>query len=359
MRELKRWNRSYYKLRSRLAIIRIDLKAKWPLGINKRLKMWKIGLLSDKYTAYDLKRNDYRLYTTDFQEIIARFINYPYSEVLNNKLIFERFYREHVKVPRSYAIIDNGLIYEYRLTNKGFTEPKTIIGPELEKLAEQYGKLVMKPIKGAMGAGVMIVSSAGAGRLAINNKVYDTSALEESLRSLKQYFISEYIEQASYSRNIFPGAMNSMRILTMIDPEENRPFIAAAVKRFGTHKSAPIDNNAIGGIAAAIDMDTGELSKAAQFTGKEVIWHSKHPDSGVAIEGVVIPNWAAIKEKIYSLLICFPMIKYVGWDIAEQDEGIVALEGNNHPQARLLQIHKPLLEDERVARFYRHHQIIK
>lgn len=359
MRELNRWNRAYYKSRSRMGVIRLDLKSNWPLGWLKRFKMWKLGFLSDKYAAYDLKRNENHLYTTDYQEIIARFINYPYSEVLNNKLIFERFYREHIKVPKSYAIIDNGLIYEYRLSDKSYNEPKTNIGPELEKLAEQYGKLVMKPIKGAMGAGVMIVGFAGSGRLAINNKIYDTSALEEILRSFKKYFISEYIEQASYSKNIFPDAMNSMRILTMIDPKENRPFIAAAVKRFGTCKSAPVDNNTIGGISAAIDINTGELSKASQFTGKEVIWHSKHPDSGATIEGLVIPNWTDIKEQIYNLLTCFPMIKYVGWDIAEQDERIVALEGNNHPQARLLQIHKPLLGDERVVRFYKHHRIIK
>jgi len=359
MLRLVKWSKVYYKTRSRLRVIRLDFQSRWPLGLPKRLKMWKLGFLSDKYVAYDLKKNDYRQYTTDYQEIMARFINHPYSEILNNKLIFERFYGEHVKIPRSYAIIDKGLIYGYDCHRKGYNEPRTNIGLEVKKLAGQYGKLVLKPIKGAMGEGVMILSGAGAERLSINNSVYEISALEDSFRSLKNYFVSEYIEQAVYSKNIFPEAMNSMRILTMIDPDNSMPFIAAAVKRIGTSKSAPVDNNTIGGIAAAIDIDTGELSKASQFTGGEVVWHSKHPDSGAVIEGLVIPNWANIKEQIYKLLMCFPMIKYVGWDIAEQDEGIVALEGNNHPQMRLLQIHKPLLADERVVRFYRYHQIIK
>jgi len=358
MRDLSNWEKCYYSTRSRLSIPYLDLKEKWPVGFLDRLKMWKMGFLCDKFVAYDFKKYEPDKYLTDYQQVMARFINYPYSEILNNKLIFEKVFSRHVKVPKSYAVIDSGRISLLDPEAKDIVTDGENILRVIEELCCKFGRVVLKPVKGALGKGVMIIVHSGQGQLVVNNQQWSSEELAYFLGSLKLYLVSEYIEQAAYSKQIYPFAANAMRILTMFDPYDNQPFIAAAVKRFGTDASAPVDNNGAGGICASVNLETGELSSASQFTKTGIIWHDFHLNSGAQIKGIRIPNWTAVKEKVLEIAGRYPFIKYVGWDILDQDDGIVALEGNNHPQFRLLQIHKPILLDPRVVNFYRYHKII-
>ncbi len=358
MKSLTKKEKFYYAVRSRLGVIRNDLRKKYPLGLAKRLKMWKLGFIGDKYVAYNLAVNNPKDYTSDFQEVMARFINQPYAEVLNNKLIFEMVYSKYVRVPRTLALLDDGYYIEYpTLDNRSFSQ-HTDVYEAIVQLAKQHGRLVIKPVRGAMGTGVMLLERTDSEQLVINGQIRSKEELKEHFQGLRDYFVSEYIEQAGYSKILYPHALNTMRLFTMVCPERNEPFLAAAVKKIGTDKSAPLDNNSIGGMAAAIDMESGVLSAASQFLGNRVTWFKRHPDSGALIEGVIVPNWADVKNKILEVAGALPFIKYVGWDVVEQDGGIVILEGNNHPQSRLLQMHKPLLKDSRVANFYRFHGLL-
>ncbi len=83
----KRKAKLYNSVRSRLGIIKTDLRSGNPLGFIKKLRMWGIGFLGDKYIAYNLDRNNRKDYLTDFQGVMARFINELYSEILNNKML--------------------------------------------------------------------------------------------------------------------------------------------------------------------------------------------------------------------------------------------------------------------------------
>jgi hypothetical protein len=53
-----------------------------------------------------------------------------------------------------------------------------------------------------------------------------------------------------------------------------------------------------------------------------------------------------------------PYIKYIGWDIILTDNGIVAIEGNNHPEPRSVQAHQALLKLSQVKKFYQDYHII-
>jgi len=351
-------NKFYYSVRSRLGVIKTDLREKWPISLKNRLWLWKMGFLSDKYVAYNLLVNNPKDYSTDYQEIMARFINQPYSEILNNKLIFEMVYSKYVQVPKTLALINDGNLIEYPLLESKTFIHHSQVYKTVDQLLTRQGKLVIKPVRGAMGTGVMIVEKSKSGHLIINGQQRSKSELDIYFQKLKDYFVSEYIDQADYSKHIYPHANNTMRLLTMICPENKEPFIAAAVKRIGTDQSAPVDNNSIGGMAASIDIEEGILTAASRFMGSHVAWFDRHPDSGALIKGVMVPNWSMIKRKILQVAGSLPFIKYVGWDVIDQDEGIVILEGNNHPQSRLLQMHKPMLKDERVRKFYHFHKLL-
>jgi hypothetical protein len=179
------------------------------------------------------------------------------------------------------------------------------------------------------------------------------------IRNLDGYLIVERIKQAGYSSNIYPKTTNTIRILTMWDYETNRPFIAAAMHRFGTDRSFPVDNVQQGGLFAGINLDTGEMRSATSspYTG-EVVWHEKHPDSGEQIQGVCIPNWSMVKEVIIRMARVLPYIPYIGWDVVLQEKGFKIIEGNDHPGVDTLQAHCPFLKDPRIKRFYEAHGVI-
>ena len=359
MRDLQVWEKIYYSIRSRLSIPYSDFKYKWPLGFLKRLRMWKMGFIGDKYIAYDFSNNKPDKYLSDYQQVMARFINAPFSEILNNKLIFEKMYSSVVKVPKNYLLINDGKVFKLDSTEtEEYFNAISVYGA-VERLCRKYGRLVLKPMRGALGRGILIVTYVDLDELIINKERKKRAELEGFFNSLKLYLVTEYVEQASYSKLLYPLSANTMRILTMINPEDNQPFITAAVKRIGTDLSAPVDNNSIGGISASINLETGELGSASQFTGTSLVWHDYHPNSGAKIKGTFLPNWPAVKDKVLEIAGRYPFIKYVGWDILDQDNGIVALEGNNHQQFRLLQIHKPILLDPRAVNFYRYHKIIR
>jgi hypothetical protein len=50
------------------------------------------------------------------------------------------------------------------------------------------------------------------------------------------------------ARRFFSGAVNTMRFLTISDPDICEPFIPAAAHRFGNRASAPVDNLVAGGM---------------------------------------------------------------------------------------------------------------
>ena len=358
VRSLKLWEKYYYSTRSRCGIPYNDIKNNSSVGFLSKLKMWKMGFLSDKVVAYDFKNYKANRYLTDHQQAMTRFINYPYSAILNNKLVFEKVFSNQVKVPKSYAIIDNGSLL---LLDPEFTDVVTNandIYRSIKEMCFKCGNIVLKPIKGALGKGVFIVTCINEYEFLVNNKLWTKEKLSSYLGSLKLCLVSEYLDQANYSKQLYPNATNTLRVVTMINPVDNKAFIAVAVKRMGTDQSAPVDNNSNGGICASINLETGELSSASQFTKSIILWHDYHPNSGTQIKGIQIPKWTSIKENVLSLANRNNFLKYVGWDVLEQNNGIAFLEGNNHPRFRLHQIHKPILEDQRVVDFYKYHKII-
>jgi len=54
-----------------------------------------------------------------------------------------------------------------------------------------------------------------------------------------------------------------------------------------------------------------------------------------------------------------PYLDYIGWDIVPFEEYIIVIEANNHSDVNLLQVHKPLLKNEKIKSFYLYHEIIR
>ena len=171
--------------------------------------------------------------------------------------------------------------------------------------------------------------------------------------------IQERVRQGDYAVRIFPDATNTLRVLTMWDYARDEPFIAAAVHRFGTRRSLPVDNWSRGGLNVDVDAATGELGRAVTFPdGGRLEWRTHHPDTDAPVSGTVVPHWSSMVEELLRVSRALPRLRYVGWDVLVGDDGLHLIEGNSYPELGVHQVHAPLLSDHRARAFYRRHGVV-
>lgn len=320
------------------------------VGIFKKMSMLSKGFFGESNVIYQFNQNNYKDYLSDYKRLKSKFINGRRSDALNDKLIFERIFKDSIKIPKSYALITKGKIIPL---DGGIKDTNTLLD-----YMSRYKNCVIKPVSGGGGHGVILLKMIGD-KLYANDKPITIDDLSKRIAQLDNYFISEFIQQGEFSSQFNPSTLNSMRVVTMIDPDTNKAFIPIAVQRIGTNKSAPADNWTQGGISAEIDVESGVIGKGVSYPNDDMlIWHDKHPDTNSDIEGVTVPDWDGIKKSILNVANKHPYIKYVGWDIVLTDDGIMVIEGNNCSDVNLLQIHRPLLKHEKAKKFYKYHDVI-
>lgn len=276
----------YGMLRSRISIIVKDLKTKTNIPINKRLNLLIKGYYSWHNILYDLSNNNINDFLSEYQRRKTRFINGQASYILSDKLICNQILKQYVKIAEIYSIILDGNIY-------CVDEEKTIDNyVSLLKYIKEIGPLILKPNIGTdSGRGVILVKYEND-NIIFNSEKVSFNELEMLIKSLDKYIVCEFVKQGKHGDYLYKDTVNTIRILTMIDPFDHKPFIVAAVHRIGNKKSIPVDN---GSYSAKVDLDTGTIGKAVVHNNiKKLEWFSKHPETGAQIEGVIVPNWEKV-----------------------------------------------------------------
>lgn len=71
--------------------------------------------------------------------------------------------------------------------------------------------------------------------------------------------------------------------------------------------------------------------------------------------------WNVIRDQLLEIVDDISYIPYAGWDIIVTDDAgsFKLIEANSHSGAKSLQVHAPLLTDERVRNFYKTHGVIR
>lgn len=311
--------------------------------------MWRRGFRATSYTLYDLDHARPGDYLPDSARLDAFFINGRMARrVLNDKLLFSTLLKHHLPLPRTLAVIERGSAYALG-TAEG-----------LVNLARTHGSVILKPASGSRSVGVHRLDAEDDLRL--NGRVTTPDEVTELVGSLDDYLVVETVVQAAYARAICAETTNTIRVLTLVDPDTDEPFIACAVHRFGTPATAPVDNWSGGGLACACDLDTGILGpgvKSPKLTKGKRRWHSHHPDTGAPIEGVQVPHWREVCAGLLSVVSAFPYLTYVGWDVVVTDDGFMVIEGNSNTDVEIqTPFHRGLLAQPRVRRFYEHYKIV-
>jgi hypothetical protein len=317
-----------------------------PMPLRERLDLWRRGFLSDSGVLYDLADGRHELYVSDLAYALRTpFINGLSNPTLNDKLVFFHTMRSlGAPTPAVLGVV----------TREGVRRLDGGHGG-LREVLEEHGEVVLKPRGGGRGERVSFVALRD-GRLEVDGRERARADVEGLLTP--GMLLCERVDQGAWARAVFPGATNTMRAMTMWDVDRDEPFVAVTIHRFGTLRSAPVDNVSKGGLSAPVDRETGELGVAISTPRHRALaHHTHHPDTGAPIAGALVPRWPQVREELLALCRRLPYVPYVGWDLVVTEDRWSIIEGNHLPDTQV-QAFGPLLADERVRRFYRHHQVV-
>ncbi len=317
---------------------------------SKARQLWEIFLLAVKlrlspleYEAYGffLKKKSWPVMLTYLSnhEVTVKLRRPLYDSrflvILNNKLLFNRFY--------SSFGFPMAKLYGFLNQESGFLPDGTPLTSQDELGAwlsgTQVKEMFIKPVGGLQGFNALVIKDIDGGNfLACGGSSCSKWTAEDLYNHLFRdvpaekfyfpgYIFEQLIKQHPSLGRINPSSVNTCRILTLKskDGTIDTPFAFMRFGRAGNH----VDNMNQGGVAAAIDMETGALHKGAYNPKWEVGWTSVHPDSGAAIEGFQVPHWEEAKKLAVRAAAVMPGIKSIGWDIAISGEGPLLVEGNS------------------------------
>ncbi len=334
--------------------------ARFRMPLGRRLWLWRHGFLSQADVLYGdegITKENYHRYLSSYQRDLTRRINGRWGEALENKLLFHHLLDGF---PERRSTVHAHLM-DGRYTpvdSEGTVTSGADAADRVVALLDENEKLVLKPTYGTIGKRILICEGTDEG-YRVNGEEHSREEFATLIPDLDDYLVSEFVEQAPYASALYPDSPNTLRVLTMVDPDSGEPFVAAVAHRIGTERSAPLDNWSRGGLSADIGA-SGDLGSAVQYPyDGHRERHTSHPDTGVPIAGVEIPGWPAIREGILDIAASCSQIPYVGWDLVVTGEGeFTVIEGNNCSGVRVFQVHQPLLDDSRVRRFYEHHDAL-
>ncbi|HLR20771.1 MAG TPA: sugar-transfer associated ATP-grasp domain-containing protein [Tissierellaceae bacterium] len=320
----------------------------YDISLFKRIKMNLRGFIGDQYVRYDFENNDIDDYISEVERWKSRRVNGRYNIVMDDTLIFSQMFKNHVNIPEIFAWIKDSKIYDLAgiyLSDK-----------DLFNLICEEKQLVFKPAFGTGGGRGVYVVRKIEDKIFLNDKLIEEKDLLKTIKELDDYIITEFISQHEYSNNIYDKTTNTIRLITIIEPEEGTASIVGAVHRIGIEKSIPVDNASKGALVAKIDLDTGTIGEAKTYFDKTI--YRIHPDSKAQIEGVKIPFWSNLKKEVLEVAQKFPYIPFMAWDILITEDSYSVIEINASTGLDLLQIWGGE-RHSKLGEFYKFHNIIK
>jgi hypothetical protein len=275
---------------------------------------------------------------------IYRLLQLPGKRRLNKKAKFANCCRQHgIRTP-DYLEVKSGRI---RRPDRQETD------------SLPHADLFAKPSHGRGGMGVESWHYDGSGWSRDGTPPIDEAALLEHFRALsmdERYLIQRRLVPHPELAGLSADVLTTVRMVTILD-ETGGYEATHAVYRMPNHPGAKVDNFHAGGLAAKVDIETGELGPASDIgLHPNSDWHAKHPLSGAQISGRKLPFWKETLDLARRAHAAMPERAVIGWDIAIVVDGPVMIEGNGGADLDIIQrAHREPMGDSRFGELLAHH----
>ncbi len=300
----KRWLRKIVFIKEKSGVsVKIPLVAK--------IKYNLLGFTDFQYIIFDLKHNDHTDYISMWERYRLESIDGEYASLLGQKLLFARTFGDYINIPNIFCWISKGRFIDIQDGEKEC---------DICSIIQQEKALIAKPNHSVGGGKGVFRIDYKNGCFMIDSKKFTSDSLVRYLSSCEDYLIVKYIESHEYSKNVYPGTANTIRIVTVMNESHDDVDVLFAFHRFGTEESAPVDNMSKGGLFAYIDETSGTCGMAKQlYKVKETF--SYHPDTGAKIDGLVVPGWKELIEYLKASHLKFPFYEFFAWDVVISADG--------------------------------------
>lgn len=304
-------------------------KGKFCIFWDNLIQILKFGDINEYYFSYgfDVKTQEEMsryLHYAEFFRIRNRknYTQHGVTAVLRNKFLFGMFC--------DYLDVDSGNNIGILSDSKVFVnETKTKINLK-EFCNKNDGDFFIKLIDGECGCGIfsMSINNKSNTSITINGHASDCIQIEKMTKGAN-YLIQRKIKQHPLMSKLHADSLNTIRLVTVINPVTKNPEVFPSILRIGTGDSI-VDNTSQGGIAVGINLETGRLKEYGFFKPQYGTKVSSHPDSGIKFSEFIIPFFDECKRKAVFLHSMLPSIHSIGWDIAIGPEGPIFVEGNDN-----------------------------
>lgn len=260
------------------------------------------------------------------RDVLNKCANSPYA-ILRDKFLFGIVAEGlGICIPRTIALIDNGQIYDDKFVPRDISE-MSLIYPILDSFC--------KLADGECANGVFSLSIRN-GDLYVDGNQLDLIEFRNHIQC-KRWVIQQRIGQHESVSEIFPNAINTLRLVTLYDKFSHDVIVLSAVLRVGTGDNH-VDNWAAGGLSIGIDEQTGRLRKYGFYKPGFGTKVAEHPDTHVVFDGYQIPYFFEAVETAKYFHNFIKGVHSIGWDIAITPTGPCFIEGNDNWEISLMQV---------------------
>lgn len=248
------------------------------------------------------------------------------SCILRNKIYFGMFAEYWgMQTGRNVGIIVKDGIFLFAT--------KTVLSVnEFSKSHE--GSYFCKVLNGECGNGIFTLD-INKDNILLNGKSVSVDCLSNTLSSA-QYLIQERVVQHKEMSRIYPGSLNTIRLVTIKNKKNGSINVFPSNLRIGAHGSF-VDNGSQGGIGVGVHLESGKLFEYGLQKPPYGTKTKKHPDTGVVFADFTIPYFNEAKQQALFLHSKLDGISSIGWDIAITENGPLFIEGNDNWELQAIQ----------------------
>jgi len=304
----------------------------------------RFAILPPWYYIFELHDNDKRKHAGE------------YLNRLETKAGLYRFLRDHngglpIPAERSTACIKDKACFMARCRKFGIkTAPVLLNVSKGEITAVDWSgsglpeiDLFVKPLNGQGGKNTTRWDYAGSGQYRRNDgKRATPDELLEDLRQASQrraFLVQPRLVNHREITDLANGTLATVRVMSCRN-EQGEFEVTNAVFRMARNSTVVVDNFHAGGIAANVDICTGELGRGACGAWGSTAdgWYERHCETGVQILHRKLPCWLELIDLVqYAHGIAFPDQVVIGWDVALLDSGPCLIEANKSPDLDIIQ----------------------
>ncbi len=233
-----------------------------------------------------------------------------YYEKFNNKILFNQIFKKYIK--RDFLNLQEATVEDFT------------------QFIEKHHVIIVKPIDLQCGKGIE----------KIDGSHQNIKTLYHRLKQNGQILIEEVVTQSEKMNQLFPYAVNTLRIVTA--RVNGKTTVLFRALRIGNGNNV-VDNFNHGGMYTVVN-EYGLIEKPA--IDKKGNVYEIHPVTKTKIAGFQIPDFEKVIQMVTEASAVIPEVGLVGWDIAVTDNGPVMIEGNQLPGYDIYQSKVHLSEDK-------------